>query len=107
MNFPDTSRLKSAFISVAEAEERIRLAKNTLIELHYKSEEVDHSNFLLENIGRVAVPSDDAQDVLYARKQRAEEALSEAFRGVLFSGMTTNIDESFKCLSRATVFIKD
>ena len=101
MNHPTTSQLKEAFVLVAEAEDRLRLAKQALIDLHYQSEEVDNSRFLLENIGRVAPPSSDAQDVLFARKQDAEEALSVAFRDGLFGGMTEHLSRGHNALERA------
>lgn len=101
MNHPTTSILKEAFLLVAEAEERLRLAKQALIEIHYKSEEVDNSRFLLENIGRVAPPSSDAQDVLFARKQDAEEALSVAYRDGLFDGTTQHLSQGHNALERA------
>lgn len=80
MNYPSTTQIKEAFMAVANAEDRLKQAKQALVDLHYASEEVDNSAFLLENIGRRISPAEDAQDVLFARHQKAQEALTTAFK---------------------------
>lgn len=67
-------------MALANAEEQIKEAKQALLDLHYKSEEVDNSAFLVENLKRWATPADDAQDILFARHQKAQEALTTAFQ---------------------------
>ena len=67
-------------MALANAEDTLKQAKQALLDLHYKSEEVDNSAFLVENLKRWATPADDAQDVLFARHQKAQEALTTAFK---------------------------
>ena len=80
MNYPSTTQIKEAFVALASAEEQIKEAKQALLDLHYKSDEADNSAFLVENLHRWATPADDAQDVLFARHQKAQEALTAAFK---------------------------
>lgn len=81
MNYPSTSQIKEAFLAIAEAEQRLADAKKVVISLHYASEEVEHSAFLLENLKNNAAPSDDAGEVLFLRHQNAQIALTDAFKG--------------------------
>lgn len=80
MNYPSTSQIKEAFLAIAEAEQRLSDAKKVLLSLHYASEEVNHSSFLLENLKVAVAPSDDAGEVLFLRHQNAQIALTDAFK---------------------------
>lgn len=92
MNYPSTSQIKEAFIAIAEAEHRLAEAKRAIIQLHYTSEEVDHSAFLLEHSKVAVAPSDDAGEVLFLRHQNAQVALTDAFK----SDATQTIDQHIK-----------
>lgn len=92
MNYPSTSQIKEAFLAVAEAEQRLADAKKVLVNLHYASEEVNHSAFLLENLKVSVAPSDDAGEVLFLRHQNAQNALTDAFK----SEPVTSLDQSIK-----------
>lgn len=81
MNYPSTSQIKGAFLAIAEAEQRLADAKKIAIDLHYKSEEVEHSAFLLEQLKNNTAPSDDAGEVLFLRHKDAQIALTDAFKG--------------------------
>lgn len=85
MNNPSTSQIKEAFLQAALAEDEAKQAKQSLIVLHYLSEEVDNATFLVENMGRIAPPSEDAHDVLFQRLQKAKADLARVIReeGVL------------------------
>lgn len=63
-------------MQIANAIEDLQIAKQRLIELHYVSEEVDNSAFLVENYHRWEAPDSDGHDILYARQERARNALS-------------------------------
>ena len=97
-NRPSTSHIKEAFLAVAEAEARLAEAKRVLIHLHYTSEEVDHSAFLLDNLKNSVAPSDDAGEVLFLRHQNAQNALTDAFN----SEAVKTLDQSAKAVHGLT-----
>jgi len=92
MNYPSTSQIKEAFLAVAEAEQRLAEAKKAIVGLHYASEEVEHSAFLLEHLKVNTAPSDDAGEVLFLRHQNAQSALTDAFK----SDASQSIDSHIK-----------
>lgn len=101
MNYPTTSQIKEAFLSVAEAEARLADAKKVIIALHYASEEVDHSAFLLENLKNNTAPSDDAGEVLFLRHQTAQNDLTAVFRGEGIQGVEQGIKTACGLSERA------
>ena len=76
---PSTQELRQAFLAVNEAIDNLTVVKEHLIKLHYKSEEIDNSAFLVENHHRWAAPDSDSHDVLFARHERAVADLSTPY----------------------------
>jgi hypothetical protein len=101
MNYPNTALIKEAFISIAEAEQRLYDIKQTLVNLHYKSEEVENSAFLLENIKKVSAPSDDAGEVLFLRHQKAQADLTEAFQSQSVSRIEQELGQAIGLITEA------
>lgn len=65
--------IHKAFAEVIEAMVSLENAKTKLANIHYHTKNVDDAEFLLNNIGRFASPSDDAHEVLFERLQAAKE----------------------------------
>ena len=101
MNYPSTELIKEAFLSIAEAEQRLYDIKQTLIQLHYKSEEVDNSAFILENLKNNIAPSDDAGEVLFLRHQRAQADLTEAFQSQSVSRIEQELGQAIGFITEA------
>jgi hypothetical protein len=101
MNYPSTALIKEAFLSIAESEQRLYDIKQTLIELHYKSEEVDNSAWLLENLKNNVAPSDDAGEVLFLRHQRAQADLTEAFQSQSVSRIEQELGQAIEFITEA------
>lgn len=101
MNYPTTSQIKSAFLAITEAEAHLVAAKKGVLELHYASEEVDHSAFLLENLKGNTAPSDDAGEVLFLRHQTAQGALTASFRGEGCAGVEEGLKTACGLAGRA------
>jgi hypothetical protein len=78
---PSTKDIHEAFMATAWAIEYLTVVKQHLIEMHSASEEVDNSTFLVENHHRWAAPDADTHDVLFARLEKAKEALSQRYAG--------------------------
>jgi hypothetical protein len=74
-----SAQIKEAYIAVAQAAESAELAKKALQNLYAITEEADNARWALENANKFA-PSDDQQDVLFARLTKAEMDLTEALR---------------------------
>ncbi len=74
---PTTAELREAFMNISWAIEHMTHVKAKIIEMHVASEEVDNSNFLVENHHRFAAPDADTHDVLFARLEAAKNKLSE------------------------------
>jgi hypothetical protein len=74
---PSTAEIKQAFMHVSWAIEHLTSVKAKLVEMHVASEEVDNSNFLVENHHRFASPDADTHDVLFARLEAAKAKLTE------------------------------
>lgn len=101
MNYPSTSLIKEAFLAVAEAEYRLNEIKKTLVNLHYKSEEVENSAFLLEHSKTAIAPSDDAGEVLFLRHQKAQADLTEAFQSHGVTAVEGEMAEAIKLVQKA------
>lgn len=101
MNYPNTSLIKEAFLSVAEAEARLKEIKETLVHLYDKSEEVNNSAFILDNLKNVVAPSDDAGEVLFLRHQKAQADLTEAFQSHRVSQIDEQLGEVVRLVNRA------
>lgn len=69
--------LKNAFTAVSVASCELERCRALIAELHYKVEQVENAQFLLDNIGRWADPSDDAHEILFSRLSKAEKDLSD------------------------------
>ena len=76
---PTTAEIKNAFTQIANAIEDLQIAKLRIIDLHYISEEVDNSAFLVENYHRWESPDSDGHDILFARHEKAKSALTEMY----------------------------
>ena len=105
MNYPSTSQIKGAFLAIAEAESRLADAKKSVLRLHYTSEEVENSAFLLEHLKVNAAPSDDAGEVLFLRHQNAQIALTDAFKGEATQSIEPQIKAACGLAERAVYLL--
>ena len=98
---PTTEAIHDAFMATATAVEYLSVVKEHLIQLHYASEEVNNSAFLVENHHRWASPDSDTHDVLFARHEKAKEDLTSRYAGNELNMLRAQIEEAEKMLRRA------
>lgn len=98
---PSTQSIHDAFMATATAVEYLTVVKQHLVGLHYASDEVDNSAFLVENHHRWAAPDSDTHDVLFARHERAKEALSSRYAGNELNLLRAQIEEAEAMLRKA------
>jgi hypothetical protein len=106
MNAPNSQKIKEAFVKVAEAELLLKEAKQNLSNLFAMSEEVEASRFVVEHVDRIAPPSDDNRDVVFARLNAAQERLTEAFRSGALVNARAELSEAYKGIEQAYIELK-
>jgi hypothetical protein len=100
-----SEQIKEAFIKVAEAEEAVQIAKRELALLYAKSEEVVNARWVVENCKHLA-PSDDTQDVAFARLQKAEQDLTQACVDGCLQTARKSIEKCYECNGEAYLILK-
>jgi len=98
---PTTQAVHEAFMATAFAVEYLTVVKQHLVALHYASEEVDNSTFLVENHHRWAAPDADTHDVLFARLEKAKTDLSSRYAGNELNLLRSQIEEAEAMLRKA------
>jgi hypothetical protein len=93
--------IKDAVIAVSEAIDYLDAAKKKLIELHVATEEVDNSEFLVENHHRWASPDADTHDVLFARLEKARNALTAYYNGNEVGLILKQLEATQEIINRA------
>ena len=88
-------QIKEAYIKVAESAESIASAKKELQSLYAICEEAVNARWALDNANKFA-PSDDQQDILFARLTKAEMNLTEALRVGSLAFAKNHIEASYK-----------
>jgi hypothetical protein len=101
----DSNQIKEAFIKIAEAEESVKQAKSELAELYGKSEEAVNARWVVDNCKHFA-PSDDSQDIIFARLNKAEAELTEAMRNGALVKARKHIEESHRAQELAFVMLR-
>ena len=88
-------------MATAWAIEYLSVVKQHLSDLHYVSDEVDNSAFLVENHHRWAAPDSDTHDVLFARHEKAKEVLSSRYANNELNLLRAQIEEAENMLRKA------
>lgn len=76
---PTSEEIKNKFIAIALIEEQIASVKEKFKVLYGLNENVVNETFLTENHHRWAEPSDDANDILFARLEESKGKLTEFY----------------------------
>lgn len=96
MNHPTSQKIEAAFQQAAVAAYEADTVKQSLIELHRLTKAVEDAQFLVDNLPNNAAPSDDAQDILYARLKVTQEALSDALRSGAVQTITSKMEAAHR-----------
>jgi hypothetical protein len=101
-----TESTHKAFHEVCAAIASLQQAKNRLANYHYCSKQVDDIQWMLNNVGRYASPSDDAHEMLYAQLETAKQTLRDADSGELWDGIKRDLEVAYKSTDKAWETIK-
>ena len=71
--------LKESYDSLCRSVYELEKARLILSKVLSKAEESESIDFVLENVGKFAPPSDDAHEVLFARSEKAKSELNDFY----------------------------
>lgn len=98
---PTTAQTKDAFLAIASAIDHLTVAKERLVQLHYLSDEVDNSAFLVENHHRFASPDADTHDVLFARHEKAKAEITSLVHAGEIERLKEQVNDSIALIQSA------
>ena len=98
---PTTAQTKESFLAIANAIDHLTVAKERLVNLHYLSDEVDNSAFLVENHHRFASPDADTHDVLFARQEKAKADITSLVHAGEIERLKEQVTEALTLIESA------
>lgn len=98
---PTTAQTKEAFLAIASAIDHLTVVKERLVQLHYLSDEVDNSAFLVENHHRFASPDADTHDVLFARHEKAKAEITSLVHAGEIERIKEQVNDSIALIQSA------
>ena len=100
------TKVHQAIAEVCEAIAALESAKRKLINIHYQTKQVEDLQYILEHIGQVAAPSDDAHEAVFYQLETAKETLRDAQSGVLWTDIRAKLSNAYNATDRAWETIK-
>ena len=101
-----TEKTHKAFMEICAAMASLQRAKTLLANYHYQSKKVDDYNWLLDNVGKYATPSDDAHEMLYCQLEAAKQTLRDSQSGELWASVKNDLSNAYKATDAAWETIK-
>ncbi len=68
-----SKKVQQALSEIIEAIVALESARRKLINIHYQTKQVEDLQYILEHLGQVAAPSDDAHEAVYAQLEQAKQ----------------------------------
>lgn len=93
--------IHAAFKDTCEAIAKLEEAKTRLADLAYKMKQVDNLQYLIDNVGRFAVPSDDAHEMLHFQREAAKQTLRDAEEGDVMAKIKADLQKAYTATERA------
>lgn len=94
-------RIKTAFDSINQIQINLDVARATVVELFEKTKDVNDAEYMVENQHRWSEPSDDRNEILFARLQTTKENLTELYDHRVVEGIEAYLDHIIAAAQKA------
>ena len=101
-----SANTREALDSVIDAMASLQVVKTKLNNIYYHHKQWEDAQFLLDNIGRFAAPSDDAHEVLFERLQTSKEQANYAQRDDEKNLLLEQLAHAYLAVERAYKTVK-
>ena len=92
MSRPTQEKIREAFDAINRIQHNLEGARTIVIELHDKTKDVNDAEYMVEHQHRWSEPSDDRNEVLFARLQTTKESLTLLYDDKITEGIHAYLD---------------
>jgi hypothetical protein len=96
MSRPTQEKIREAFDAINRILQHLEVARGAIIELHDKTKDVNDVEYMVEHQHRWSEPSDDRNEVLFARLQTTKESLTRLYDDKVTEGIHAYLDHIIK-----------
>lgn len=100
------AKIKQAHWEICEAIAALQHAKATIVNLGYQTKQVEDLQYILEHLGQVACPSDDAHEAVFMQLEAAKQTLHDAGNGALWQSVRSDLSKAYAATDKAWSTIK-
>jgi hypothetical protein len=101
MSRPSQEKIREAFDAINHIQSNLEVARSIVIELHDKTKDVVDAEYMVEHQHRWSEPSDDRNEVLFARLQTTKESLTLLYDDKITEGIHAYLDHIIKAAQDA------
>ena len=101
MSRPTQEKIREAFDAINQIQANLEVARTIVIELHDKTKDVNDAEYMVEHQHRWSEPSDDRNEVLFARLQTTKESLTLLYDDKVTEGIHAYLDHIIKAAQEA------